>query len=58
MIKKLSKMSFIFYQKNYHKAYNHWLLGRKTLSELCVHLDVSYLKLITEFDKSDYHEGL
>lgn len=45
-------------RKNYHQAYNQWLLGRRTLSEICNNLDISYPKLILEFDKFDIPEGL
>lgn len=43
---------------NYFKFYNPWLFGRRTLSEICTDLDISYAKLIKEFDKFDYTEGL
>ena len=43
---------------NYSKAYKDWLLGRRTLAEICNDLDVSYPKLNKEFDKFDISEGL
>ena len=43
---------------NYSKAYKHWLLGRRTLAEICDDLDVSYPKLNKEFDKFNMSEGL
>jgi hypothetical protein len=44
--------------KNYLKAYKQWLLNRRTISEICADHDVSYPKLIKEFDKFDVSEGL
>ena len=46
------------HRKNYLKAYKHWLLGRRTLAEICDDLDVSYPKLNKEFDRFDMSEGL
>ena len=43
---------------NYSKAYKDWLLGRRTLAEICNNLDVSYPKLNKEFDKFDISDGL
>jgi len=43
---------------NCSKAYKHWLLGRRTLAEICNDLDVSYPKLNKEFDRFDMSEGL
>jgi hypothetical protein len=40
---------------NYLKA---GFVTRRTISEICLDLDVSYLKLIKEFDKFDAYEGL
>jgi len=45
-------------RKNYQKAYVQWLCNRRTISEICTDLDVSYPKLIKEFDKFDVCEGL
>ena len=46
------------HQFNYLKAYKHWLCNRRTIFEICTDLDVSYPKLIKEFDKFDVSEGL
>jgi len=43
---------------NYLRAYKQWLQSRRTISEICLDLDVSYPKLIKEFDKFDAPEGL
>ena len=43
---------------NYSKDYKDWLLGRRTLAEICNDLDVSYPKLNKEFDKFDISKGL
>ncbi len=46
------------HHKNYLKAYKNWLLGRRTLAEICNDLDVSYPKLNKEFDRLDMSKGL
>lgn len=43
---------------NYVNYYHDWLFGRRTLSEICSRLDISYPKLISEFDKIEVPEGL
>ena len=43
---------------NYLNAYKQWLWSRRTISEICADLEVSYPKLIKEFDKFDVSEGL
>jgi hypothetical protein len=43
---------------NYSKAYKYWLLGRRTLAQICNDLDVSYPKLNKEFDNFNMSEGL
>ena len=45
-------------RSNYYHAYNQWLIGRRTLTEICTNLNISYSKLIVEFDKFDVSEGL
>ena len=57
---KISYKKFISLGKrtNYLKAYKQWLCNRRTISEICLDLDVSYPKLIKEFDKFDASEGL
>ena len=44
--------------KNYYKYYSEWLLGRRVIGDICSDLDISYPKLISEFDKVDVVEGL
>lgn len=43
---------------NYLKTYKKWLCSRRTILEICLDLDVSYPKLIKEFDKLDASEGM
>lgn len=46
------------HHRNYLKAYQQWLFGRRTISEICSNLNVSHPKLLKEFDKIDVVEGL
>lgn len=43
---------------NYKNHYHEWLFGRRTLAEICTNLDISYPKLIQEFDKIVIAEGV
>jgi hypothetical protein len=43
---------------NYKNYYHEWLFGRRTLAEICTHLDISYPTLIQEFDKIIVPEGV
>ena len=45
-------------RKNYLKAYKSWLICRKTFTEICSNLNISYPKLTKEFDKFNTIEGL
>ncbi len=40
-------------KKDYLKAYWRWIIDRRTISQICTDLDVSYPKLIKEFDALD-----
>ncbi len=46
------------HHKDYFKAYQNWLFGRRTISEICSILKVSHPKLLKEFDKIRVVEGL